>query len=221
MLTPMRRILALITAIVILIWLVGLAISSTLTGIGLIGLVLWIGVLGIGYSVAIAVRERRQERIGYARLQCQNLRAHIDAAQCPTCGYSLVGNLSGTCPECGAEPYVLLRQAAEEYAQRSPDALAICNVGFSYAWGPESKRDLIKAMTCFDKASELGCTVAMCAIGSMYFHGDGVPRNLGQAKEWYRKAADLGDQTARAVLAAWEDVDSNNAAVTGQKSEHE
>jgi hypothetical protein len=27
----------------------------------------------------------------------------IDHGQCPTCGYNLRGNLSGFCPECGAE----------------------------------------------------------------------------------------------------------------------
>ena len=39
----------------------------------------------------------------------QLLLDQLRACRCPICGYSLIGNVSGTCPECGTKMRELLK----------------------------------------------------------------------------------------------------------------
>ena len=67
-----------------------------------------------------------------------------------------------------------------------------------YAIGKEfeKKKDYIRAVEWYEKATESGNTNAMKNLGHMYFDAIGVKGDTAKSVEWYKKAADAGDSGA-------------------------
>jgi endogenous inhibitor of DNA gyrase (YacG/DUF329 family) len=57
----------------------------------------WIGSI-CGVAIVVLIFELPDLRSSYRRRKHQKL---LETQPCPTCGYSLTGNSSGVCPECG------------------------------------------------------------------------------------------------------------------------
>ena len=87
----------------------------------------------------------------------------------------------------------------------------IANLGRVYLNGIDAAKDPSRALTYFEKASELGHPGMPNEIGRLYLLGIGVPVDYSEALRWYAIGADRGD--AAAALNLGEADDSKDKAV--------
>jgi hypothetical protein len=71
--------------------------------------VIWVGGLLIAFSLRNVRKEMRIQRERIEQERRQMILDQLRACRCPICGYSLFGNVSGTCPECGTNARELLK----------------------------------------------------------------------------------------------------------------
>jgi hypothetical protein len=100
----MRRIFPLLSFALILIAAIGrLTSAARVESVGEIALVLWWGGRAIVWTLKETIRQARKDKEDRNIEKRWALLHHFQARVCPICGYSLIGNVSGTCPECGTK----------------------------------------------------------------------------------------------------------------------
>jgi hypothetical protein len=66
------------------------------------------------------------------------------------------------------------------------DRSAIFNLGILYQEGIDGNVDYIKAMSCFERAAELGHLKVACCIGFLWLEGLGVNKDIDKALDFLR-----------------------------------
>jgi hypothetical protein len=91
----------------------------------------------------------------------------------------------------------LLRKSAERGIARAQNGM-----GYAYAHGVGTPRDLTEAARWYCAATEQGCAEAQYNLAYMHEHGLGVQQSHRDADEWYQKAVAEGFASAENNLAA-------------------
>lgn len=82
-------------------------------------------------------------------------------------------------------------QAQAEKLFHEVDYADACNrVGFAYAYGKDTRKDLAKALEWYRKAADLGNAEGQYQVGCMYEYGEGVSQNAVEAEKWFLKASE-------------------------------
>ena len=77
------------------------------------------------------------------------------------------------------------------------DPIAQNNLGYSYLYGIDGKKDIDKAIYYLNLAASQGQVNAMTTVGWTYFTGEfGAPKNDDEAIYWNQRASKLGCATA-------------------------
>jgi TPR repeat protein len=90
----------------------------------------------------------------------------------------------------------LLRKSAERGIARAQNGM-----GYAYAHGVGTPRDLTEAARWYRAAAEQGCAEAQYNLAYMHEHGLGVQQSHRDAAEWYQKAVAQGFASAENNLA--------------------
>ena len=78
------------------------------------------------------------------------------------------------------------------------------NLAACYRLGEGVKRDIQKAISWYEKASEHDKYYATAALADIYATGDGVPKDKGRAAQLYKLASDHGNPHGRRGLREME-----------------
>jgi TPR repeat protein len=63
-------------------------------------------------------------------------------------------------------------------------------------YGEETKRDLVRARSLYERACEGGHPRGCTNLGLMYEQAKGTPKDLPRALQYYRRACDAHDELA-------------------------
>jgi TPR repeat protein len=69
-----------------------------------------------------------------------------------------------------------------------------------YEGGLGSKKNLVKAFSCYQKAAKQGFAPAQYELGRYYEYGIGMEKNLAEALKFYKLSANQGYPEAQLVL---------------------
>ncbi|MBW2293954.1 MAG: sel1 repeat family protein [Deltaproteobacteria bacterium] len=87
-----------------------------------------------------------------------------------------------------------------ELAIEHGDSSAVYNLGMVYERGQGVPVDLVRAISLFRRAADLGLLNAQNALGRAYESGMGVEVDLEEALRWYQSAAEQGFAVAQYTL---------------------
>jgi TPR repeat protein len=83
---------------------------------------------------------------------------------------------------------------------RLGDYMAQYNLGQCYETGDGVKRDMRKAVACWQKAAAAGYPPAFTNLAAAYYNGEGVKRNITNSLALYGQASVAGDKIATKML---------------------
>src|SRR3990167_5209141 len=77
------------------------------------------------------------------------------------------------------------------------NADAFVKLGYEYLAGKEISKNVVEAVTCFQRAAEKNHVVAQLNLGILYHQGIGVERSVEKAREWFYLSANQGNRIAQ------------------------
>jgi hypothetical protein len=121
--------------------------------------VTWVCGFLIFRVVRNAISETRRQAALQAGMRWQLMQQHIQSQTCPQCLYSLIGNESGVCPECGSNFRADTLRYRIEYLRKSAragDAMAMYNLAVLIQQGGATGIDEGEPVRLINHAARLG-----------------------------------------------------------------